>query len=246
MPHTGPHLWQQLEAGLEARCSAKDGRRPRRGLALFLWAPDGESPATSPGPTGRYVQALIQALLETLPKDAARRAIVVYLEACPLGANSAASQTCPKSSDADCLQHHWVIQRQIRSCAQGAISRNANVRSMHADMRVLLRPGLLGCADVPTTGLDWLLQQRMELLLDFLEVPIALLSTVCDFQEVACFGTQAMRVRWHFAVSRMFQCACSACQLCRLWMAKADEQQLTMLLCVLLSSLLFFCGAATL
>lgn len=56
---------------------------------------------------------------------------------------------------------------------------------------------MVGCADLPTTGLDWVLQQHMELLLAFLEVAIALLSTVYDLQEVVCFGTQAMRVRCH-------------------------------------------------
>lgn len=74
---------------------------------------------------------------------------------------------------------------------------------MHANVCVLLRPRMLGGADLPTTGLDWLLQRDMPLLVAFLDVALALLATVYELREVVCFGTQAMRVRCHFPKSRM-------------------------------------------
>lgn len=133
----------------------------------------------------------------------------------------------------------WCLAPDSTLC-RGAGSRNADVRSMHASVRVLLRTRLSGCADLPTMGSHWVLQQYMELLLALLEVAIALLSHVYDFQEVASFGTLAMRVRCH-----LFSClrcpavlaAQAPAQFLLSW-SKADEQQLTMLHCVLLSSLL--------
>ena len=121
---------------------------------------------------------------------------------------------------------------------------------MHANACVLLRARALGCADLPTTGLDWVLRLYMDIILMFLEVAIALLSLVYDFQAVACFGTQAMRVRPHFVclgcVAARCRAAPAACAPALSLLDGQGQRTAAPYGFVLCSTASCFCGAAAL
>ena len=76
-----------------------EGHRKRISFAVFEWAPHGESPATSTGPTGLNHQLLVKLLAELLqPSDG--RMDICCMEACIFGADPATCQrvTADKAS----------------------------------------------------------------------------------------------------------------------------------------------------
>lgn len=74
-PHEGSYFRNQL-AALLLDPFTSDGRRKLASVAGWDWAPNGESPATSNGPTGLFCQLLTESLRRDGCMD------VIYVEAC--------------------------------------------------------------------------------------------------------------------------------------------------------------------